>query len=56
MGCVAEDRKFTIYPAEPDVENGLRLVALLFAKIVELEERVEALEERERVRTDAMSG
>ena len=29
---------------EPDVENGLRLVALLVAKVQELELRVEALE------------
>ena len=32
---------------EPDVENGLRLVALLLAKVDELEARVEQLE-RER--------
>jgi hypothetical protein len=31
---------------EPDVKNGLRLVRLLFAKIEELDERVEALERR----------
>ena len=31
---------------EPDVENGLRLVALLFDKIRELEGRVAALERR----------
>lgn len=34
---------------EPDVENGLRLMALLFAKIDELEARIEQLE-RERAR------
>ena len=38
---------------EPDVENGLRLVALLFAKVDELEQRVAALEKRDRVFVDA---
>lgn len=37
---------------EPDVENGLRLVALLIAKLDELEARIELLE-RERVRRQA---
>ena len=34
---------------KPDVEHGLELVRMLFAKIDELEERVERLELRERV-------
>ena len=37
---------------EPDVVNGLRLVALLLAKVDELEARVEQLE-RERARRQA---